>query len=93
VTGNNSPKPITPQFHLFIQLFHPFYKLLPFLCLYAFCALLGQSGLDGLEDFNLDTSLGLVDLGSVGTDDSLRVGKTSSDGLDYGDVMLLVVEG
>jgi hypothetical protein len=41
--------------------------------------------LDGLEDFNLDTGLSLVLLGGVGSNDSLGVGKTSSNGLVYFD--------
>jgi len=44
-------------------------------------SLLSQSGLNGLEDLNLDTGLSLILLGSVGSDDSLSVSKTSSDGL------------
>lgn len=45
------------------------------------CCLLGQSGLDRLEDLDLDTGLGLVLLGSVGSDDTLGIGETGSDGL------------
>lgn len=46
----------------------------------TFC-LLAQSGLKGFKDFNLDTGLGLVLLGSRGSNDSLSVSETSSDSL------------
>lgn len=37
--------------------------------------------MDRLEDLDLDTGLGLVLLGSVGSDDTLGIGETGSDGL------------
>jgi hypothetical protein len=37
--------------------------------------------LDRLEDLDLDTGLGLVLLGSVGSDNTLGIGETGSDGL------------
>ena len=67
--------------HLFIQLFPSLFTSFPSTMPRPILSLLSQSGLNGLEDLNLDTGLSLILLGSVGSDDSLSVSKTSSDGL------------
>jgi hypothetical protein len=64
----------------------PFYSCIHLLCIIlqplAFSSrLLGQSSLDALKDLDLDTGLGLVLLGSTGSDHSLGIGETGSDGL------------
>jgi hypothetical protein len=64
------PAECCPDFHLFHSIFSSLHG-----------CLLGQSGLDRLEDLDLDTGLGLVLLGSVGSDDTLGIGETGSDGL------------
>jgi hypothetical protein len=46
--------------------------------------------LDRLEDLDLDTGLGLVLLGSVGSDDTLGISETGSDGLFS--VVIVVVQ-
>jgi hypothetical protein len=84
------PAECCPDFHLFHSIFssllqmllplRPRSEILLFPTILHGC-LLGQSGLDRLEDLDLDTGLGLVLLGSVGSDDTLGIGETGSDGL------------